>query len=143
MSSTDEQDHAQLCFLFGLLGSILNSLERHSDAAAALREAFDHELHVCGSRIEANPSSSNNQWASAVNVFAAPWQERGQHFKEVAARLSDHLAPQRAGIRHLVEAPSTSRRRSGEGLIEQLIGTDVEPYRETRQWRIHQRSPAR
>ena len=55
ISSTDEQDHGQLCFLFGLLGSILNSLERHSDAAAALREAFDHELHVCGSRIEANP----------------------------------------------------------------------------------------
>jgi hypothetical protein len=38
-------------------------------------------------------SSSNNQWASAVNVFAALWQERGQHFKKVAARLSDHLVP--------------------------------------------------
>jgi hypothetical protein len=43
-------------------------------------------------------SSSNNQCAFAVKVFAthfaAPWQERGLHFKEVAAGLSDHLAPQ-------------------------------------------------
>lgn len=39
-------------------------------------------------------SSSNNQCASAVNVFAAPWQERGLHFKEVAAGLSDLIAPQ-------------------------------------------------
>lgn len=55
IGSTDDQDHGHLCFLFGLLGSILNSLGRHSDATAALREALDHELHVCGPNLEANP----------------------------------------------------------------------------------------
>jgi Flp pilus assembly protein TadD len=55
IGGTDDQDHGRLLFLFGLLGSVLNSLGRHDDATVALRKALDHELHVCGSRIEANP----------------------------------------------------------------------------------------
>jgi hypothetical protein len=48
------QDHRRLCYLFGLLGSILNSLERHDDATFVLREALDHALQVRGSDSEAN-----------------------------------------------------------------------------------------
>lgn len=45
----DDQDHRRRCYLFGLLGSILNSLGRHDDATGVLREAMNEELQVSGS----------------------------------------------------------------------------------------------
>lgn len=42
----DDKDHERLCLLFGLLGSILNSLGRHGDATSALWEAMKHEQQV-------------------------------------------------------------------------------------------------
>ena len=52
---TDKQDHGTLCYLFGLLGSVLNSLGRHDDATGVLREAMNQELHVSGANPEATP----------------------------------------------------------------------------------------
>jgi Flp pilus assembly protein TadD len=50
----DEQDHRNLCDLFGLLGSILNSLGRHDDATGALCEALNQALHLSGGHSEVN-----------------------------------------------------------------------------------------
>lgn len=46
------QDPKELCHLFGLLGSILNSLGRHDDATDALRNAFNQALRLPGSSSE-------------------------------------------------------------------------------------------
>jgi tetratricopeptide (TPR) repeat protein len=48
----DHQDHRELCHLFGLLGSILNSLGRHDDATDALRNALNEALRLPGSSSE-------------------------------------------------------------------------------------------
>jgi tetratricopeptide (TPR) repeat protein len=44
IDDVDENSHGRLCYLFGLLGSILNSLGRHDEATSALRQAMAHEL---------------------------------------------------------------------------------------------------
>jgi Flp pilus assembly protein TadD len=55
VGSVDDEDHGRLCYLFGLLGSVLNSLGRHDDATSALREAMNNEQQVGSPDPEANP----------------------------------------------------------------------------------------
>jgi len=48
IGAVDDKDHSRLCYLHGLLGTILNSLGRHDDATGALREALNQAEHSGG-----------------------------------------------------------------------------------------------
>lgn len=72
IGSVDDKDHARLCHLFGLLGSVLNSLGRHDDATGAICEALNHELQLSGSGPE--PASHRYILANQYLSFGDPEQ---------------------------------------------------------------------
>ena len=51
IDDVDDDDHRELCRLFGLLGSILNSLGKHDEATSALRDAVAHELQLADAEL--------------------------------------------------------------------------------------------
>lgn len=140
---TDASDASRLCHLFGLMGSILNSLHRSQDATTALRRALveARRIGVQGSEVEvqvarymlANQLLCFGNPADALSE-ATPVPDGIGHTEcllhSVAAqalwKLDRHVEAQQSA-RHALAASPTDKRRSGltEELAQILTWTDA------------------
>jgi hypothetical protein len=122
IGGVDGKDHGRLCYLFGLLGSILNSLGRHDDATSVLWEAMNHEQHVSGELsthryILANQyvNFGDPEQALAVIQVVPPGVGHVQCLLHITAAkalgaLGRHDEARRAAAEALAAAPTDERR---------------------------------